>query len=436
MQGDFRVNEWLVQPQINAIEKDGKQRHLEPKVMQVLVQLSMHANEVVTKEHLLKTVWRDLFVGDDVIVRCISEIRYALGDKSKSPRIIQTIPKAGYRLIANVALSSQESQNAPVVLPPVPEPPVPIPMEPDRSADSQILEGELDLTPPLLQDGFPAVTSSDLAAAYSASQSEIPLLRRFRSMLLAVSASLLLVVVYLLVRSPRPIHASPISLFWGSFVNEDNPVLICIADQPQNLPGRLRDAVDPERSADIQTGPLSVTMEDLNASMMAVKLLQSYKRNYTLKAEGVTNLNDLRQGQTVFVGAFDNAWTLRISKQLRFHFWNSPDMSQLAIVDASAPANLHWSIDRDKIGKSDSYTDYALVGRFTSRDTGQPALIVGGLTTGGTLAAGEFISEGNNLHRLQENAPAGSGKSVEAVLSTHVIDGQPGPVRIEAVYYW
>ena len=42
-------------------------------------------------------------------------------------------------------------------------------------------------------------------------------------------------------------------------------------------------------------------------------ILQSQGKQYSLKGEGATNLDDLRRGPTVFVGAFDNAWTLRLT---------------------------------------------------------------------------------------------------------------------------
>ena len=46
VQGDFRIDDWLIQPQINSVEKEGKTWHLEPKVTQVLLHLaSAHAEE-------------------------------------------------------------------------------------------------------------------------------------------------------------------------------------------------------------------------------------------------------------------------------------------------------------------------------------------------------------------------------------------------------
>lgn len=105
MAGGFRVAEWAVEPQLNNLERNGQAVRLEPKVMQVLVCLAEHQGELVTKQQLIGAVWADTFVTDDVLTRCISELRKALNDDPKQPRFIETIPKGGYRLIAHVQRS-------------------------------------------------------------------------------------------------------------------------------------------------------------------------------------------------------------------------------------------------------------------------------------------------------------------------------------------
>ena len=99
MNGDFRVGRWLVQPSLNSISLEGNNVHLEPKVMEVLVCLAQHVGETLPKEKLIETVWADRFVTDDVLKRCISQLRHALEDNAREPRVIQTIHKRGYRLI-------------------------------------------------------------------------------------------------------------------------------------------------------------------------------------------------------------------------------------------------------------------------------------------------------------------------------------------------
>ena len=102
MVASFEVGPWIVQPSLNVIYSEGTTHHVEPKVMQVLVCLIEHAGEAVSKESIFHIVWPDTFVTDDVLKRSILELRRAFEDDARQPRIIQTIPKRGYRLIAAV----------------------------------------------------------------------------------------------------------------------------------------------------------------------------------------------------------------------------------------------------------------------------------------------------------------------------------------------
>jgi TolB-like protein/DNA-binding winged helix-turn-helix (wHTH) protein len=99
---DFRVGPWLVQPSLNTISQNGRSNRVEPKMMGVLVCLAEHTGEVVPREKLLQVVWPETFVSDDVLKRSISELRHVFGDSAHEARIIETVPKRGYRLLVNV----------------------------------------------------------------------------------------------------------------------------------------------------------------------------------------------------------------------------------------------------------------------------------------------------------------------------------------------
>lgn len=99
MLSDFQLGAWRVQPQLNSLACDLRTVRLEPKMMGVLLCLAHHAGEVVPKEQLVQEVWRDTFVTDDVLIRCVSELRKAFGDNAGKPTFIETIPKRGYRLL-------------------------------------------------------------------------------------------------------------------------------------------------------------------------------------------------------------------------------------------------------------------------------------------------------------------------------------------------
>lgn len=109
----FRVGDWDVQPLQGQIVRDGNQRHLEPRIMEVLVCLAKNAGEVVERESLLLQVWGERAVTDEPLTRCIAELRRALGDTRKDPRYIQTIPKRGYRLVASITVASARGEGVP-----------------------------------------------------------------------------------------------------------------------------------------------------------------------------------------------------------------------------------------------------------------------------------------------------------------------------------
>jgi TolB-like protein/DNA-binding winged helix-turn-helix (wHTH) protein len=116
LDGSFRVGSWVVEPSLNTISSNGRTIRVEPKVMEVLVCLTQHAGEAVPKEKLLREVWPDTFVTEDALARCIMELRRVFEDDAREPRVIQTIAKRGYRLVAPVARIN-EVQVAPAELP-------------------------------------------------------------------------------------------------------------------------------------------------------------------------------------------------------------------------------------------------------------------------------------------------------------------------------
>ena len=106
----FYLGPWLVEVPLNRLRNNGATIQLEPKIMQVLVRLAKTPGEVVRKEELIRSVWADTFVTDDVLTRSISELRKALEDDARQPRFIETIPRSGYRLlIASTAAQAAHS---------------------------------------------------------------------------------------------------------------------------------------------------------------------------------------------------------------------------------------------------------------------------------------------------------------------------------------
>jgi len=100
------VNECLWRRQDDG---GNKRIRLTPKAFAVLRYLVEHPGRLVTQNELLEAVWPNTFVQPEVLKSQILDIRHALGDDSKNPRFIETLPRRGYQFIAPTTHASVES---------------------------------------------------------------------------------------------------------------------------------------------------------------------------------------------------------------------------------------------------------------------------------------------------------------------------------------
>ena len=102
----FRLGEWVVKPDDGSLVSSHRVARLEPLLMELLVFLCSHPLQVVSKQDVLKNVWRNRFVSDGTVKASFYQLRKALGDTPRKPRFIETLPKRGYRvLIRPIALT-------------------------------------------------------------------------------------------------------------------------------------------------------------------------------------------------------------------------------------------------------------------------------------------------------------------------------------------
>lgn len=98
----FVVGGWQVEPSLNRISRNGRSRTLRPQVMDVLVCFAGKRGELVTIDDLLDEVWKGRVVSEGAVYNCVSELRHALDDTDDKEPLVETIPKKGYRLVAQV----------------------------------------------------------------------------------------------------------------------------------------------------------------------------------------------------------------------------------------------------------------------------------------------------------------------------------------------
>ena len=224
--------------------------------------------------------------------------------------------------------------------------------------------------------------------------------------------------------------------FWEPFVNSPNPVLICVADQSQYSTIRLRDAADPSHEITLPDKMVALIIDDVSPLVNVAALLRTYGKTSRVLAESNTTLTDLRRAPSIFIGAFDNSWTLRMTSPLRFHFANDAAMNKLWIEDRSNPGNHNWMMDRT-VQQTGTYSDYAIVARFVDPNIEQLVVVGAGIGRGGTVAAGEFLVDEQRMDEMLKVVPVDwKRRNIEIVLETQVIGDRSGPPHVSAVYVW
>jgi DNA-binding winged helix-turn-helix (wHTH) protein/Tol biopolymer transport system component len=86
------------------LTRDGQELALPPRVLGVLELLLERAGDVVPRQALIDTVWKDAFVTDTSLAEAVSVLRQVLGDDPQSPTYIQTRHRRGYRFVAAVTI--------------------------------------------------------------------------------------------------------------------------------------------------------------------------------------------------------------------------------------------------------------------------------------------------------------------------------------------
>ena len=114
----LRIGDWCVDPAVDEISRDGTVVRIEPLSMRLLVYLAERAGQVVGVEDLLNEIWAGVIVTPDSVYQAVAALRRTLGDNSKDPKYIATLPRRGYRLVAKVTPWSE----AAVTLPSAPKP--------------------------------------------------------------------------------------------------------------------------------------------------------------------------------------------------------------------------------------------------------------------------------------------------------------------------
>lgn len=113
MAATFKIKDWTFAPDTGMIRNGEDARRLEHRTAALLELLSRNPDRVISHSEIIEEVWDGRAVSPNSVAVAISDIRRALGDDPRQPSFVETLPKRGYRLIADVVASPQGSGEAP-----------------------------------------------------------------------------------------------------------------------------------------------------------------------------------------------------------------------------------------------------------------------------------------------------------------------------------
>jgi Tol biopolymer transport system component/DNA-binding winged helix-turn-helix (wHTH) protein len=108
--------DWQFSHRDGYLKRQDVVHKLPPRLSKLLLLLTSQAGQLVERQEIIEALWSGKVVNDDALARCIAELRSILGDKSQAPSYIETIPRRGYRFIAEIEPATKHSNKLTLAL--------------------------------------------------------------------------------------------------------------------------------------------------------------------------------------------------------------------------------------------------------------------------------------------------------------------------------
>ena len=105
--GRHRIGSWHFHPASGELRRRSDVRRLEPRAAKALELLCDADGGVVSHDQLIRSVWNGRSLSENSVAVVIGQLRKALEDDAREPGLIETIPKRGYRLVADASPATQ-----------------------------------------------------------------------------------------------------------------------------------------------------------------------------------------------------------------------------------------------------------------------------------------------------------------------------------------
>jgi hypothetical protein len=226
-------------------------------------------------------------------------------------------------------------------------------------------------------------------------------------------------------------------LFWKPLLKSKS-IFICISDdypiQREKTGAQGQDASD---AIDSRKTPLTTDstrsvnfpwFEEVNAAHRVSVLLAEAKHPTTLRPSSQLGFWSFRQSPAILIDSADNRWSSIFLSNLRFSVRVDPEAHTLWIQDAQNPSKREWT------SNGFAQTDYAVITRFISPETGNWIVAISGLSSNGTDAASKVLTEPSFDFLLPRKVR--SAKNFQIVMKANEISGVTAQPQILAFYSW
>jgi hypothetical protein len=249
---------------------------------------------------------------------------------------------------------------------------------------------------------------------------------------LTIPAAVIAIIVLVFLVAPSHTDSTVLGQFWGPVFKGNAPVSLCVAYVPVYGLDREPTPSEPAKGEEfVQLKDQFVGAGDLIASMRLSSMLTRQDRPYMLKVGNDVSFHDLRTGPAILIGYSYTRWK-EISSQMRFFIDTS--RNPVGITDNGKLTN--WILpDLPRDRKTDK--DYAIVSRVFHPDTNAMLVELAGITSYGTDAAGDLVTNPDLMTEALHGAPQGwQRKNLQLVLSVKVIGGSPATPKVVASHFW
>lgn len=268
---------------------------------------------------------------------------------------------------------------------------------------------------------------------------------RFRKPVLAAAVLLMAASLLTLLwvrRAPPPDDA--LQQFWQPLIHNNSSVIMCFGNTTLFWPSAaVRHAIENnEQNFVIRPDGFTKTTDDI---ALEGDLLSAVSILHHLSREGVAAelrwpqeiaTADLNQSNVIFIGAFNNPWSMSLNEGLRFSFKQVQSNSQsIWMIQDRASPNKNWSVTKDY--PQNMSADYAIITRIFDRQGKRIEISVGGIGEFGTQAAGEFLTDESQMSAFAQVAPRGwEQRNLQIVLGMGIDGRKIVSPKILAINVW